>query len=382
MAPILHVVGARPQFVKVAALLRATSRPELHSVIHTGQHYDPGLSKIFFDELGIPSPRAHLGVGGGSHGAQTADMLKALEPVLQSTLDATCVVYGDTNSTLAAALAAAKLGMRLVHVEAGLRAGDRRMPEEINRIVTDHVSDVLLCPTPASVVQLAREGLTLGVHLVGDVMLDVALTEAPRARATPLGRYLAGETDLPPPPFTAAMLPPAGYFLATIHRAANTDDPEVLARLVSGLAGLGAPVVWPMHPRTREAMARNGLRAPLDVHTVDPLGYLEFSALLQGARAVLTDSGGVQKEAWFAGKPCVTLRDSTEWIETLAGGWNTLVGDDLEALRSAIARPAPLGSPDLSSYGGGSAAKRCIDLIERGAGGGRDARRCAGMGAP
>lgn len=360
----LHIVGARPQFVKVAALLRAARHPERHLVVHTGQHYDPGLSSVFFEELGIPAPHAHLGVGGGTHAEQTGAMLPALEARLRETAEPVVVVYGDTNSTLAGALAAAKLRVPLVHVEAGLRSFDKRMPEEINRIVTDHVSDHLLCPTPSAVAQLAREGLTRGVHWVGDVMLDIARAEAERARATPLGRFLEGDDAAGPLPAGLGPSIRAGYLLATIHRAGNTDDAGTLQRLVRALGSLGRTIVWPLHPRTRQAMLRLGISLPSNVLAVDPLGYLAFAALLRHADLVLTDSGGVQKEAWFAGRRCVTLRDTTEWTETLAHGWNTLVGDDVEALRAAVAAPAPSSAPDLSAYGDARAAERCMGIIE------------------
>jgi UDP-N-acetylglucosamine 2-epimerase len=361
---LLHVVGARPQFVKLAALLRAAGTPERHRILHTGQHYDAGLSQVFFDELGIAPPDAHLGIGGGTHGAQTGQMLAAIEAVLEAAPPEKVVVYGDTNSTLAGALAAAKLGIPVVHVEAGLRSFDRGMPEEINRVVTDHVSDLLLCPTEQAAEQLAREGIVRGVHVVGDVMLDIALREAPRVRTTPLGRFLQGETAALPAAFSAAPPVPDGYAVATIHRAANTDAPEVLRRLVTALGALGMRVYWPVHPRTRRAMARASIAPPASVVLLEPLGYLDFAALLSGARAVLTDSGGVQKEAYFAGKQCFTLRDTTEWRETLGGGWNTLVGADPAALVAAFARPAPSSPVALDLFGGGHAAARCVALIE------------------
>jgi UDP-GlcNAc3NAcA epimerase len=363
-APTLHIVGARPQFVKVAALLRASRWPDRHFIVHTGQHYDPGLSEVFFEELGIPAPHAHLGIGGGTHAEQTGAMLPAIESLLLGRPGSVVVVYGDTNSTLAGALAAAKTHVPLVHVEAGLRSFDRRMPEEINRIVTDHVSDHLLCPTPAAVAQLASEGLTRGVHWVGDVMLDIARAEAERSRATPLGRLLEGDDAARPLPEGLGASLREGYVLVTIHRAANTDEPETLTRLVGALGGLGRVVVWPVHPRTRGAMARLGLALPPSVVAIDPLGYLAFSALLRHADLVLTDSGGVQKEAWFAGRRCVTLRDTTEWTETLADGWNTLVGDDVEALVAAVRAPEPTSPPDLGAYGDGRAAERCMGIIE------------------
>jgi UDP-GlcNAc3NAcA epimerase len=360
----LHVVGARPQFVKLAALLRATRAPGRHRLVHTGQHYDPGLSRVFFDELGIAPPDVHLGMGGGTHGVQTGQMLAAVETVLLAERPAAVIVYGDTNSTLAGALAAAKLGLPVVHVEAGLRSFDRAMPEEINRVLTDHLSTLLLCPTREAAAQLGREGIVRDVHVVGDVMLDVALREAARARETPLGRYLSGDAPSPPPPFDVHPPVPDAYALATIHRAGNTDDPATLARLVSALGRLGVPVYWPVHPRTRQAMHRAGIVPPPTVVALEPLGYLEFAALLARARAVVTDSGGVQKEAYFAGRPCITLRDTTEWRETLHDGWNTLVGADLDALVEVFGRSAPAAPVELAAFGGGRAAEQCIALIE------------------
>ena len=371
-AVILHIVGARPQFIKVAAVLAAATTPARHRLIHTGEHYDADMSDVFFQDLGLPAPDVHLGVGGGQHGAVTGAMLSRLEALLLERTRGVVVVYGDNNSTLAGALAAAKLGWPIVHVEAGLRSYDRRMPEEINRVVTDHVSQALLCPTRRAVTQLEREGITQGVFNTGDVMLDLARQNATRAVSlTALGQFLSGDRLGPPP---APLDHPAlrggqlasdeGYILATIHRASNTDDPQRLAALISGLGRLGRPVIWPLHPRTRKAMTDNGITPPRSVICTSPQGYLEFAALLAGCVRCITDSGGVQKEAFFAGRPCVTLRDTTEWPETLHDGWNVLVADDLDALVRAAGMPTPNVLPNIEAYGDGQAARRCIDVME------------------
>jgi UDP-N-acetylglucosamine 2-epimerase len=368
-SPIVHIVGARPQFVKAAVVLAAAPRPERSVLVHTGQHYDPSMSAVFFEELGIPAPDHHLGVGSGSHGAQTGAMLAAIEQVLLASSPGVVVVYGDTNSTVAGALAASKLGWKVAHVEAGLRSYDRSMPEEINRVVADHLADALLCPTARAVEQLAREGLTRGVTDTGDVMLDVARQQAARARErTTIGRHLAGAPTNPAPAPLDALPPeaarPGAYALATIHRAANTDDPARLRALVSALGRLPLPVLFPVHPRTRKALERAGIEPPRSVACVDPVGYLDFSALLEGAGLVLTDSGGVQKEAYFAGRRCITLRDRTEWPETLEGGWNTLVGDDPEAVVGAARAPAPSEAPRVEQFGDGEAARRTACLVD------------------
>ncbi len=368
-SPIVHIVGARPQFVKAAVVLAAAPRPERNVLVHTGQHYDASMSAVFFEELAIPAPHHHLGVGSGPHGAQTGAMLAAIEQVLLASSPGVVVVYGDTNSTVAGALAASKLGWRVAHVEAGLRSYDRSMPEEINRVVADHLADALLCPTARAVEQLAREGLTRGVTDTGDVMLDVARQQAARARElTPVGRHLAGAPTTPAPAPLDALPPeaarPGAYALATIHRAANTDDPSRLRALVSALGRLPLPVLFPVHPRTRKAMERAGIEPSPSVACVDPVGYLAFAALLEGAGLVLTDSGGVQKEAYFAGRRCITLRDRTEWPETLEGAWNTLVGDDPEALVSAVRSAAPTTAPRIDQFGDGRAAHRTAALVD------------------
>ncbi len=347
MAKVLSVVGNRPQYVKAAPLAVALAdRAEVVGV-DTGQHYDPELSQVFYDELGIAPPAHRLEVGSGSHAAMTARILERIEPVLVAERPDWVVVYGDTNSTLAAALAAAKLGLPLAHVEAGLRSFDRSMPEEVNRLVADRVADVLLCPSGVAVANLAAEGITTGVHDVGDVMADAARLFGPIAeRSTALA-------DLG--------LAPGGYLLATVHREANTRQPA-LGRIVDALSALDADVVLPLHPRTAAALERDGLAFGGRVRVVPPQPYLAFTALLRGARALLTDSGGAQKEAWFHRVPCLTLRDRTEWVETVEQGGNVLVGDDPAAIAAAVAAPpAPAAWPAL--YGDGHAAERIADVL-------------------
>jgi len=294
---ILSIVGARPQFVKCAPVSRELRRVHEEVLVHTGQHYDYLLSEVFFRDLEIPAPDYHLEIGSGSHGVQTGRMLAAIEEVIGKEEPEIVLVYGDTNSTLAGALAAAKVHVPVAHVEAGLRSFDRRMPEEVNRVLTDHCSDLLFCPTETAVANLAAEGITRGVHLTGDVMVD-ALQE---------NLALAKER-------ATVDLPATGYFLATVHRASNTDDPVALRAIMAAFALLEAPVIFPVHPRTRKKFAEYGIRPAENVRIVEPLPYFDMLAALAGARAVLTDSGGVQKEAYILEVPCVTLRENTEWV--------------------------------------------------------------------
>lgn len=311
---ILTVVGARPQFVKVAPVSRAIARQSGISeiLLNTGQHFDANMSDIFFDELGIPAPNHHLGIGGGNHGEMTGRMLSAIEAVLIEEKPDWVLVYGDTNSTLAGALAAAKLHIPVAHVEAGLRSFNRAMPEEINRVLTDHVSSRLYCPTSAAEKNLADEGIRAGVLHVGDVMYDAALDAKERARSGSDALARLG-------------LEPGGYSLATVHRAENTDDAASLRRVIAHLNEVAAErtIVLPLHPRTAQAVDRFGLSLE-SLKVVEPVGYLDMTALLNGCVDVHTDSGGVQKEAYFHGKLCVTLRGETEWVETLEAGWNRL----------------------------------------------------------
>ena len=346
---IVSVVGARPQFIKAATVSRLLRRVHQEVLVHTGQHYDKQLSDVFFAELDLPAPDHHLGVGSASHGKQTAQILERLEKVLLNEQPNRVLVYGDTNSTLAGAVAAVKLHIPLAHVEAGLRSYDRRMPEEINRVLTDHCADLLFCPSAVAVDNLAREGITSGVHLVGDVMYDSLLQQTPADRTAP--ELLSGWG-----------LQSGGYFLATVHRAANTDDPARLDAILRALEDLQQTVVFPIHPRTRKAMTAAGLSVAPNVRIMEPLGYRETLALEKNARAVLTDSGGIQKEAFFLGVPCVTLRDETEWPETVECGWNVLAGADPERIVAAAQRPAPQGERPLL-FGDGHAAEKIVRCL-------------------
>ncbi len=349
---ILTVVGNRPQFIKAAAVSGPLRERHEEILVHTGQHYDDSLSRVFFNELGLQRPERELGIGGGSNTSQTARMLAALEPLLAELCPDAALVYGDTNSTLAGALAAAQAGVPVVHVEAGMRSFDRTMPEELNRVLADHVSELLLCSSQGAAAQLAAESVAGRVEVVGDVMVDVALRWQPAARA-----------DAATP--AAQGLTPGRYLLLTAHRAGNVDRPERLRALVELIRALPEPVLFPLHPRTRARLREAGLLEQLagaeGVRLTEPLSYLEFSALVCQARAVLTDSGGVQKEAYLAGVPCVTLRASTEWVETVQAGWNTLVDLDAGAALAALARPLPAERPEL--YGDGHAAERAVAAI-------------------
>ena len=345
---IVTVIGNRPQFVKAAAVSRPLRERHEELLVHTGQHYDDELSAIFVRELDMPPPDIELGLGGGSNTDQTARMLGALGDLLRDERPAAVLVYGDTNSTLAGALAAAQARIPVAHVEAGMRSFDRAMPEELNRVVTDHVSDLLLVPSQNAADNLAREGICgTAVQVVGDVMVDVARLLAPRARAD--GR-----------PLEEAGVVAGEYVLVTAHRAGTVDDPLRLERLVELLLSVELPVVLPLHPRTRGRLEAAGLleRLQAGATLLPPLGPLAFTALLTRARAVLTDSGGVQKEAYLAAVPCVTLRDSTEWVETVDVGWNVLVDLDADAAQAALAREVPSQRPEL--YGDGHAADRVV----------------------
>jgi len=318
--------------------------------VHTGQHYDDALSKVFVDELGLPRPDRELGIGTGTNTEQTARMLAALGPLIGELAPDAVLVYGDTNSTLAGGLAAAQARVPVAHVEAGMRSFDRAMPEELNRVLTDHLAALLLVPAEAAAENLRREGVAGRVEIVGDVMVDVALLVAPRAR----------EDE---EPLRAAGVTAGAYVLVTAHRAGNVDDPERLAALVDLLLSLDVPVVLPLHPRTRARLEAADLleRLAAAVQLTPPLGYLAFTSLLMHARAVLTDSGGVQKEAYLAGVPCVTLRDTTEWGETVQAGWNVLVDLDAGAARAALERAPPASRPQL--YGDGRAGARVVAAL-------------------
>lgn len=353
---ILTVVGARPQFVKAAPVSRALRAMHTEILVHTGQHYDEAMSAAFFRDLEIPAPDVDLGVGSGSHGEMTGEMIRRLEPVVLDHRPDGVLIYGDTNSTLAAAVVCCKIlypdGTRpwLAHVEAGLRSFNPAMPEERNRIVADHLADLLLAPTAVAMAHLAREGLADRAELVGDVMVD----------AHDWARRRAGD-HLP-----AAARGLDRYVLLTMHRAENVDDPERFRRLLAGLA-VDVPIVFPVHPRTRARLelALEGL--PSNVVAIEPVGFLEMVALEAGALAIATDSGGVQKEAYLSGVPCVTLRSETEWVETVEAGWNRVVGADTGALAAALADESFMArdKPRPSLYGDGRAAERIVAALER-----------------
>jgi len=336
---VLSVVGARPQFIKAAPLLRALRASHTSVLVHTGQHYDANMSRVFFDELALPDPDHHLGVGSGRHGAQTGEMIARLETVLEAERPDWVVVFGDTNSTLAGALAASKLCLPIAHVEAGLRSFHRAMPEEINRIVADALADLLLCPTDTAVGNLEREGMVRGVHLVGDLMAEALADACGRAasQSPVLERFELAERE---------------FVLATVHRAENVDDPKRLEQIVRGLETTQRrPVVFPVHPRARAALANIALAPASPIRMIEPVGYIDMVRLLSTARVVATDSGGVQKEAYWLGTPCVTLRAETEWVETVAAGWNTLVGADTAAIAHALAHVSPpAGRPALHQH--------------------------------
>jgi UDP-N-acetylglucosamine 2-epimerase (non-hydrolysing)/UDP-GlcNAc3NAcA epimerase len=349
---VLTVVGNRPQFIKAAAVSAPLRRSEQEFLIHTGQHFDEELSGVFFDELGLPAPDQELGIARGSNSSQTARMLSALEPVITEVSPDVVLVYGDTNSTLAGALAAAQARVPVVHVEAGMRSFDRAMPEELNRVLADHASTLLLCSSEVAVSNLRREGVGGTIELVGDVMVDVALKVQPgaRERLDVLDSYGAA---------------PGEYVLATAHRAGNVDDRGRLAQLVDLLLAVPYRVVLPLHPRTHARLRAAGLLERLQrserLVVTAPLGYLAMTALLCNARAVLTDSGGLQKEAYLAGVRCITLRSATEWVETVEVGWNVLVDLDVDSAVRALEQKLPPERPPL--YGDGRAAERVVDAL-------------------
>jgi UDP-N-acetylglucosamine 2-epimerase len=347
---VVSIVGARPQFIKAAAVSRILRQRHCEFLVHTGQHYDYEMSGVFFDGLNLPSPDVNLGVGSGGHGAQTAAMLDGIEQVLLAEKPDYVLIYGDTNSTLAGALAAAKLHIPIAHVEAGLRSFNRRMPEEINRVLADHVSDLLLCPSDTAVRNLAAEGITRNVHTTGDVMLDVLNWAKQRIAEDGL------ET-----------LDPFGlerqqYVLVTIHRSENTDDLGRMSRILTALNSFNEPVLFPVHPRTCKVITEAGFGVERHVKLVAPVGYLDMVKLASAARLIVTDSGGLQKEAYWLGVPCLTMREQTEWVETVESGWNALVGSDpVKILKMAHSFSPKCARPAL--YGEGLAAARCVELL-------------------
>jgi UDP-N-acetylglucosamine 2-epimerase len=355
---VLSIVGARPQFIKAAPVSRALAAAGCREyLVHTGQHYDYLMSDIFFDELGMQPPALNLQIGSGSHGKQTGQMLIGIEEAILQQQPDWVLVYGDTNSTLAGALAAAKLRVPLAHVEAGLRSFNRAMPEEHNRVLTDHCADLLFCPTQTAVDLLAREGITQGVHLVGDTMVDAVLQAADVARTrSEIVAHLGLQAQ--------------HYLLATIHRPYNTDIPANLAGIVQAFCDLAEPLVFAVHPRTRQRLADLGLDKQLaeaaHVQVIDPVGYLDMLQLERQARLILTDSGGIQKEAYIFAVPCVTLRPETEWIETVEAGWNVLVDADPVRLRAAVCEQQWPQTPPPPVFGDGTASRRIVALLQAG----------------
>ncbi len=359
MLKVVTIVGARPQFIKAAAVSRAihhhVGSPVEEVLVHTGQHYDENMSQVFFDELDIPHPAYNLKISGGQHGSMTGRMLEAIETVLLEEKPDWVLVYGDTNSTLAGALAAVKLHIPIAHVEAGLRSFNMRMPEEVNRILADRLSSILYCPTDTAVSNLRSEGIVKGVHNIGDVMYDVALFYRERSRSQSKC-------------IEKLKLQEGNFALATCHRAENTDNPARLESIATALGDIAEsiPVVLPLHPRTRKLLVDHGLIAKLrKVKITEPLPFLDMIALEQAAKLILTDSGGVQKEAFFYGIPCVTLRDETEWVETVALGANQLVGASTAAIREAFERILNEESTTIKSnpYGEGNAAHKIVALL-------------------
>ncbi|KJR47088.1 UDP-N-acetylglucosamine 2-epimerase [Desulfosporosinus sp. I2] len=349
---IITVLGARPQFIKAAPLSATLRKRHEEKIVHTGQHYDYQMSDVFFEELGIPKPDYFLGVGSKQHGAQTGEMLTGVEEVLLKEKPDWVLVYGDTNSTLAGALAAAKLHIPIAHVEAGLRSYNRKMPEEVNRVLTDHVSTLMFCPTDQAVKNLSLEGLTKGVIRTGDVMADALYYHARRAEERSLAENLR--------------YPKKSYVLATVHRAENTDNLNRLQGIINAFAQIEGQIVLPLHPRTKKLLNDHHMTIPKNVEVIEPVGYLEMILLEKEAEFILTDSGGVQKEAYLWQVPCVTLRDETEWVETVNTGWNTLTGANPEQIVEAVMnyRNKPLPPYRENLYGNGRASEEIVAAME------------------
>lgn len=352
---IATVVGARPQFIKMAPVSRELRKYFDEIVIHTGQHYDYEMNRIFFEQLNIPEPDYNLGVGSGSHGYQTGEMLKKIEEVLIREKPNLVLVYGDTNSTLAGALTAVKLHIKVAHVEAGLRSFDKRMPEEVNRVLTDHVSDYLFAPTETAVKNLHNEGIKDGVYLTGDVMYDALLHNIKIAREN---SEILKELGLKP----------KNYLLATVHRAENTDNKEKLKNIIDAFIECGELIVFPAHLRTLKFLKAYNLHEKLEkadnVILIKPVGYLDMLLLEENAKKILTDSGGVQKEAYFLKVPCITLRERTEWVETVKDGWNILVRTDKDKILWAIKNFDPKGGTYTYKFGDGNASKRIVQILK------------------
>lgn len=349
MKKIVTILGARPQFIKAAAVSSVFADFFEEIIVHTGQHYDANMSDVFFDELGIPHPKYHLNVGSGSHGAMTGAMLVAIEEVLLEEEPDYVMVYGDTNSTLAGALAASKLLIPVIHVEAGLRSFNMSMPEEQNRILTDHISNLLFVPTQTAIDNLVLEGITKGVHNVGDVMFDGILH---------FSKIAAEKSEI----LAQLGVSENAYLLCTIHRAENTNDISRLKGIVKGLNDSKEQIILPLHPRTQKYLNDYEITLGENIRVIEPVGYLDMVRLETGAKKIVTDSGGVQKEAFFLGKPCITMRDETEWVETVENGWNVIVGADAEKITRAINSFDPTVERK-SYFGNGTAARQMADLI-------------------
>lgn len=364
MKHIVTIVGARPQFIKAAVLSRLIRCDEWNTkfhetLIHTGQHYDANMSEVFFNDLKIPRPDIHLNIGGGAHGEMTGKMLIQIEAELIRLKPDLVVVYGDTNSTLAGALAASKLHIPVAHIEAGLRSFYRRMPEEQNRILTDHLAEWLFCPTEVAVNNLANEGITQGVHTVGDIMLDASLyyRQILKDENTVGNNRLKNIQGLP---FEVI---DRSYALATVHRAENTDDPEKLANIISALNELETSIILPLHPRTRKYIAEAGQKFNSNVFVIDPVGYLEMLELEMNCICIITDSGGMQKEAYFLQKPCITLREQTEWVETVESGWNILVGSNPKKIIKSYSSLKSAKIKMRNLYGKGDAGQTILSIM-------------------
>ena len=346
---VMSLVGARPQFVKLAPLSKALRRHFRETIVHTGQHYDHAMSDKFFSDLQIPMPDISLGIGSGSHGRQTAAMISKLEQVFEKDRPELLLIFGDTNSTLAGAVAASKMHIPIVHIEAGLRSFNRYMPEEINRLVADHISDYLFAPTETAMGHLAREGIAELATNTGDIMTDALAQNIVRAKKL-VDRdqeYLADGVE---------------FVLVTLHRPSNVDDPERLSKIASQLSALDQKILFPVHPRTKKIIDDHGVAFDANIALLEPLGYLEFITLEDAAQKIVTDSGGVQKEAYMLGKPCITVRTETEWVETVENGWNVLVGSDLDNLTTRIQEFKPTGTPP--DVYGSNVADRMVSEIQ------------------
>ncbi len=346
---ILTVVGARPQFIKAAAVSNVVRKQHKEILIHTGQHYDENMSKVFFDELKIPKPDYNLEVGSGNHGHQTGTMLIKLEEIYLKEKPDLVLVYGDTNSTLAGALCASKLLIPVAHVEAGLRSFNMNMPEEQNRILTDHISKFLFVPTTSATENLKNEGITKGVHNVGDVMFDAVL-------------HFKGLAEEKSNIIDNLKVNKNEYILTTIHRAENTNDINRLKNIIEALNESGKTVILPMHPRTKKYINDYGLKFSENIKVIEPVGYLEMINLEMNSQKIVTDSGGVQKEAFFLKKPCVTMRDETEWVETVQNGWNKVVGTDKNKILDSIVSFHP-EEQQKDIFGDGKAGNKILDII-------------------